>query len=99
MPIYGYQRDVVDPEFGLLELREVSFDLSPDGLRRVADFLRYHADRMEAGDWRSSHGHIDTYDDRWRHDHPGLDLVVIHHRAFDSERRAGTDGGGLQDSM
>jgi hypothetical protein len=36
MPIYGYKKAVVDEEYGLLELREISLEFSPEGLRRVA---------------------------------------------------------------
>ena len=80
MPAYGYQRSVIDPESGLLEMREVTFDLSPADLRRVAAFLNHYADRIEAGDWRSNHAHIDQHDPQWRRDHSTLDLVVINHR-------------------
>ena len=38
MPIYGYASKVVDEEYGLLELREISLEFSPEGLRRVARF-------------------------------------------------------------
>ncbi|MDG3007413.1 Imm32 family immunity protein [Paludisphaera mucosa] len=77
MPAYGYQRAVVDAEYGLLELREVSFDLSPDGLRRLATFLRECADRAEAGDLRSGHVHIEEFDRAWRRVSPDLDVVVL----------------------
>ena len=77
MPAYGYQRKVVDPEYGLMELREVSFDLSPEGLRRLAAFLRDCADRVEAGDLRSDHVHIEEFDRAWSRDHPDLDVIVL----------------------
>jgi hypothetical protein len=77
MPAYGYQRTVVDPEYGLLELREVSFDLSPDGLRRLAAFLRDCADRAEAGDLRSDHMHIEEFDRAWKPESPDLDVIVL----------------------
>jgi hypothetical protein len=80
MPGYGYHRAVVDTEYGLLELREVSFSLSPDELRRVANFLRHCADSIDAGDWRSDHAHLVAQDHEWRQDHPGLDFVVLHDR-------------------
>ncbi len=79
MPAYGYQRAVIDPEHGLLEMREISFDLSPADLRCIAAFLRLYADRIESSDWRSDHAHIDEHDCLWRRDHPDLDLVVLHH--------------------
>jgi hypothetical protein len=77
MPAYGYQRAVVDPEYGLLELREVSLDLSPDGLRRLAAFLRDCADRAEAGDLRSDHVHIEEFDRAWKRESPDLDVIVL----------------------
>ncbi|WP_165253748.1 Imm32 family immunity protein [Paludisphaera soli] len=77
MPAYGYQKTVVDPEYGLLELREVSFDLSPDGLRRLAAFLRDCADRAEAGDLRSDHVHIEEFDRAWKRESPDLDVIVL----------------------
>jgi hypothetical protein len=77
MPAYGYQRTVVDPEYGLLELREVSFDLSSDGLRRLAAFLRDCADRAEAGDLRSDHVHIEEFDRAWKRESPDLDVIVL----------------------
>ena len=75
---------MIDPEYGLLELREVSFDLNPADLRRLADFLRHYADRAESGDWRSGHAHIDELDHQWRRDHPDLDIVVLHRRSADA---------------
>jgi hypothetical protein len=77
MPAYGYLRTVVNPEFGLMELREVSFDLSPDGMRRLAAFLRDCADRAEADGLRSDHVHIGEYDRGWKHENPDLDVVVL----------------------
>lgn len=77
MPAYGYQRTVVDPEYGLLELREVSFDLGPDALRRLAAFLRDCADRAEAGGLRSDHVHIEEFDREWKRASPDLDVIVL----------------------
>ncbi len=84
MPAYGYKRAVIDPEHGLLQLREVSFDLSPADLRRVAAFLQNYAERAEAGDWRSDHAHIDEYDRPWRKDHPDLDIIVLYRSSADT---------------
>jgi hypothetical protein len=77
MPIYGYLESVVDPDHGLLELREVSFSFSPSDLRRIADFLRDCADRMEAEEWKTDHAHIDSFDPRWKRQHPVTDVVVL----------------------
>ena len=49
MPIDGYKRAVLDNEFELLDLSEVSFDLLPDDLRRVARFLEHYAAEIESG--------------------------------------------------
>lgn len=77
MPVYGYQRTVVNPEYGLLELREVSFNLSPDALRRLATFLRDCADSGEAGVLRSDHIHIEEFDRTWKRENPDLDVIVL----------------------
>jgi hypothetical protein len=79
MPIYGYQRTVINPENGLLELREVCFDFSAADLRRIATFLVDRADRMDAGVWRSDHMHLDEFDRQWARDHPESDVIVHHH--------------------
>lgn len=76
MPVYGYQRAVVDSRFGLLELREVSFAFDPAGLRRVAAFLLHYAERMESGDWKSDHVHLESFDRDWKRDHPETDLII-----------------------
>ncbi len=84
MPIYGYQRAVVDQEYGLLEMREVSFDLGAADLRRVAAFLRHCADRLDAGEWRSDHAHLDNFDPEWVRDHPELNVVVLHRKGSEA---------------
>jgi hypothetical protein len=81
MPVYGYQRAVIDPDHSLLELREVSFDLSPADLRRVAAFLQHYADRIESGAWRSDHIHLESFDRAWSRDHPDLQIVVLNRQA------------------
>lgn len=74
MPYFGYSRQVVD-EFGLMELREVTLSLSADELRRVAKFLSVCADRIENGDFKSSHLHIDHVDREWSR--TGQDDIVV----------------------
>jgi hypothetical protein len=76
MPIYGYQRAVVDAEFGLLELREISLDFNPADLRRLATFMEYFANQIESRTWRSSHAHLTTFDREWNRDHPGIDVII-----------------------
>jgi hypothetical protein len=77
MPIYGYASKVVDEEYGLLELREISLEFSPEGLRSVARFLDHYADRLESGKWRGGHIHLIEFDPDWRADHPGADVIII----------------------
>jgi len=50
--IHGYARRYVNEE-GLLELREVTFSLDSQCLRRVAQFLLSCAEELDAGTFRS----------------------------------------------
>ena len=79
VPIYGYKRAVVDKEFDLLDLREISFDLRPDDLRRVARFLEHYAAEIESGGWRSSHVHITitSFDHSWKAGHAESDVIKL----------------------
>jgi hypothetical protein len=77
MPIYGYKREVANAEFGLLELREISFNLQADDLRRVSRFLERCAVEIESGLWRSSHVHLSSLDPSWRACHPDTDVIVL----------------------
>ena len=77
MPIYGYKRAVVDQEFDLLELREISFDLRPDDLGRVARFLEHYASEIESGGWRSSHVHLTSFDPSWKARNPDDDVIIL----------------------
>jgi hypothetical protein len=70
MPVYGYQRQAVDEEYGVLEMREVSFALSPDELRNVAAFLVACADDIDGGSWPSDHRHMKGAPD-------GIEFVVL----------------------
>lgn len=76
--IYGYPRAIVNPEYGLQEMREVSLEFGPNALRRIARFLQVAADRIESGEWRTGHLHIDSLDTNWSIDFPECDLVVLH---------------------
>jgi hypothetical protein len=69
MPVYGYQRRIVGQEYGLLEMREVTFQMAPTELRRVAAFLVEYADRIDRGDWKSDHAHMKDAPD-------GIEIVV-----------------------
>ncbi len=76
MPIYGYQRSVVNEEFGLLELREICLDLQPADLTRLARFLEHYAAEMESGVLRTGHVHLTTFDPEWGLDHPEVDVII-----------------------
>jgi ABC-2 type transport system ATP-binding protein len=67
----------------LVGLGVLALQTTPPTLEEL--FLRHYADRIEAGDWRSDHAHIDEHDSPWRRDHPDLDIVVVHHRLADAE--------------
>ena len=56
--IYGYSEKIVNEEYGLLQMREVSFAMSPGQLRLVATFLLRAAEQIEAGQ-TFLHRHID----------------------------------------
>lgn len=84
MPVYGYQRAVVDEKYGLLELREVTFSFSPADLRRLARFLEHFAGEIESRvsgeieprSWRTAHVHLTNFDREWRRDHPEVDVII-----------------------
>jgi hypothetical protein len=77
MQIYVYKRAVVDKEFELLDLREISFDLRPDDLRRVARFLEHYAAEIEAGGWRSSHVHLTSFDRSYKAGQTDADVIIL----------------------
>jgi hypothetical protein len=75
--IYGYSAKQVN-EYGLMEMREVTFATSPEVLREIADFLNAMADLMEKGGFRNcSHRHIDNVVRNWRNRFPDKDVVVM----------------------
>ena len=76
--LFGYPDKIVDKQYGLYQLREVSFQFAPSVLRRVAAFLDSAADAIEKNTFRSSHIHIDSLDDCWSTDCPNCDLIVLH---------------------
>ena len=63
MPVFGYSQRVVN-EHGLHEMREVTFDLPLEAIRRIA-FLLHYADDVERGKELSSHRHFTEYDRDW----------------------------------
>jgi hypothetical protein len=54
--IYGYDSATLN-EFGLKQMREISLDLWPDDLRKLADFLSSMADELEEAESPSWHRH------------------------------------------
>jgi hypothetical protein len=74
--IYGYSARVVDDEADLLELREVTFCMTPENLRNVARFLAAAADAMDAGTFLSSHRHASFEVRDWDRLHPECDVIV-----------------------
>jgi hypothetical protein len=74
--IYGYSEKVVNEEYGLLQMREVSFAMSPGQLRLVATFLLRAAEQLESGK-TFLHRHIDELVPEWRATTPQTDLVVV----------------------
>ena len=72
---YGYSIKTVN-EYGLSEMKEVTFSCSPGVLREIGQFLIAMADSMENGDFRNSHIHIGSAVKDWRKRFPDKDIVV-----------------------
>jgi hypothetical protein len=75
MAIFGYTKRQVN-DFGLMELTEVSFDLSANDLRTIAGFMLECADELESGSFRTSHRHLSVFARQWSKDHPSVDVIV-----------------------
>lgn len=69
MPVFGYKRRAFDKPPGLLEMKEVSFEITTDEMRRMAAFLTSCADEIDSGSWRTSHLHMKNP--------PGAEIIVI----------------------
>ena len=63
--IYGYSEQVVDEEYGLLQMREITFSMTPEQLRLVAKFLERIAHDIESG-VPFLHRHIEEIIPSWR---------------------------------
>ena len=74
--IYGYSEKIVNEEYNLLQMREVSFAMSPGQLRLVATFLLRAAEELDAGQ-TFLHRHIEELVPEWRATMPQADIVVI----------------------
>jgi hypothetical protein len=69
MPVYGYKRRGFDKPPGLLEMKEVSFEITTDEMRRMAAFFIACADEIDGGAWRTSHLHM--------RNPPGAKIIVL----------------------
>jgi hypothetical protein len=74
--IYGYSRRVVN-EYGLMEMREITFAETPEDLRTIGEYLVQMADLAERGGFeRTSHRHISSTVAGWSKTHPTVDIIV-----------------------
>ncbi len=74
MKIFGYKNKQVT-DGGLLEMREVSFQGTPEKLRLISDFLRDSADYIEANPGKFDHDHISFNNPEWDDDFPEIAVV------------------------
>jgi hypothetical protein len=74
--VSGYSRAQLN-EYGLLELREVSFGLSSERLRDIARFLLEMADEIDGSKPSSSwHRHLSGWSKNWSQFGACADIVV-----------------------
>jgi hypothetical protein len=75
--IYGYPTREVN-DYGLLEIRELTFSAPPAVLRDISRFLAETANLMDAGAFQTcSHRHIQSVVTDWNRKFPDKDIVVI----------------------
>jgi len=79
--LFGYSRRTANAESGLLELKEVTFDLEPRDLRILAAFLSASADQIESRELRVDHVHIESENPDWRSEETGADIIVFNRYA------------------
>lgn len=73
--IFGYPKKQIN-EFGLLEMKEITFSSSPDELKQIARFLAEMAELMEESDFENcSHRHIQNTIPEWSEDL--VDIIVM----------------------
>jgi hypothetical protein len=83
--IYGYSQKQIN-ESGLLEMKEVSFQVGPDALEEIARFLNEMAGQIRSGRLRAGgHRHAEEFLPGWRKRH-SFDLIVCAEPA-----KSGTD--------
>jgi hypothetical protein len=75
--IYGYSNKVLN-DYGLMEMREVTFQAPPVVLREVAKFFLAMADLMETNGFSNcSHRHIGSVISNWDTRFPEKDIVIL----------------------
>ena len=75
--IYGYCGDKISSE-GLFVMKEITFSLSPEGLRAISTFLNTMADKIENGQFSdSAHQHIENTVFNWNELCPDQDIIVM----------------------
>jgi len=72
--IYGYVNQIVNEQFGLAQMREVSIAATPASLRSLAEFLQAAADDLDA-EPRSVLWHLHIPDDLRQS--LGCDVIVL----------------------
>jgi hypothetical protein len=78
--IYGYSHRVLN-DYGLLEMKEVTFALDAQRLRVVGQFLLDMAREMESGSFdKHSHRHLTTTNPGWNKESPIADVIVARPR-------------------
>jgi hypothetical protein len=77
MAIYGYEDGEQFHDVQPLRLSEVTFQLPPSDLRRIADFLSACADEIESGTLAEGHRHLRDRDGQWAAAHPDSDVIVV----------------------
>lgn len=74
--LYGYKLAEAN-EYGLLELKDISFATDSDTLRDLGRFFMQMADAMDDGEFeRCSHRHIGSVIDGWSKTHD-KDVIVM----------------------
>ena len=75
--VYGYSAKETN-EYGLLEMKEITFSAPPPVLRDISRFLAEAASLMEAGAFEAcSHRHIQSVITDWDRRFPGKNIVVL----------------------
>jgi hypothetical protein len=71
MKIFGYENKIIN-EFGLMEMREITFQGKANHLRLIAKFLQECADYIESNPGDLDHDHISFNNQDWMDDFPEI---------------------------